>query len=122
MLDRYLLAGVAGLIGLAAPASAQMPWFDAGNQAMIQHQGDLLEQQTAPDNGGGTSAERPKAASGAAANLLAACQARAKAQLRPEYDKRLKAQGQAAADAWLRQAASAAGRWAGERVKAGKSC
>ena len=121
MLDRYLLAGVAGLIGLAVPASAQMPWFDAGNQAMIQHQGDLLEQQTAPNNGG-TSAERPRAPSGNAATLLAACQARAKAQLRPEYDRRLKAQGQAAADAWLRQAASSAGRWAGERVKAGKSC
>lgn len=42
-----------------AAAIAQMPWFDAGQQAMIIHQGDLLEQQTAPNRGGGDEEKAP---------------------------------------------------------------
>lgn len=102
-----LLGPIAALPSLA---HAQQPWFDAGNQAMIMHNGDLLEQQTAPDQDAGTEQEdrRPREASSVAGS---SCDVEEeKARLRLEYDRRVEAEGEGAARTWLRQAANELGR------------
>ena len=50
-LQYVAIVGLVTSLGAAgiAPASAQL--IDAGQQAMIMHQGNLLEQQTAPNRG-----------------------------------------------------------------------
>ncbi len=113
------------LLGTALPWSAgaigQTPWIDAGQQAMIMHQGDLLEQQTAPNNSDtednrASSRQKPDTA-----NLTCAT-SRDREKLRPEYERRLRTDGREAADTWLRQEAAALGRQAGARAKAGEQC
>src|SRR5690606_13116045 len=50
MLPRLLtLASTGWLIALPHLAQAQQPLIDAGQQAMIQHYNNLIEQQSAPD-------------------------------------------------------------------------
>ena len=117
------LAAALALALFSQPAAAQMPLIDAGNQAMLMHMGDLLEQQTAPDqapgrNGAGGNRPRPQIDPAA----FAACQNKSRAALRPEYERRVAAQGQSAADIWLREAAQAAGRGAARRLAAGQPC
>jgi len=112
------------LLGAALPwsggALGQTPLIDAGQQAMIMHQGNLLEQQTAPNNGGGDSRVSPKRDPNTAS--LACSMARDREKLRPEYERRVQADGRQAADAWLKQEAAALGRQAGARAKAGERC
>lgn len=112
---------VAAAAALAAPAAGQEPLIDAGGQAMLMHQGDLLEQQTAPNNDH-TGRRRPPSAdrretAGSACSIDAE-----RDRLRPEYERRARTLGRPAADAWLRRQAAELGRSAGERVKAGLPC
>lgn len=102
-----------------AGAIGQTPWIDAGQQAMIMHQGDLLEQQTAPNNGDTADSRAPKQKP----NTASACSmAQDRERLRPEYERRVRADGRQAADSWLRQEAAALGRQAGVKAKAGQRC
>ncbi|WP_058100253.1 hypothetical protein [Paracoccus sp. MKU1] len=113
--QRWAAAAVAMI--WASAAGAQTPWFDAGNQAMIMHQGDLLEQQTAP-NGGASAGKAGKKPVRTADCSISASRER----LRPEYHRRVQAQGRKAADAWLQQQAAALGRHAAQMAKAGTPC
>lgn len=97
---------------LPAAAAAQQPWIDAGQQAMIQHYNDLIEQQSAPDQEEAADEAR-KRNRGVDPQADERCDADAvKARLRPEYERRARAEGSAAADAWLRQQGEEAGRYA----------
>jgi hypothetical protein len=96
---------------LASAAAAQQPWIDAGQQAMVQHYNDLIEQQSAPDQEGAVedARRRPPAETDADER----CDPEAvRAKLRPEYDRRLQSEGAAAAESWLRRQAEEAGRYA----------
>ncbi|QDC40182.1 MULTISPECIES: hypothetical protein [Sphingomonadaceae] len=103
-------------LGLSSGAHAQ-GLIDAGNQAMIMHQGNLLQQQTAPNNK--SSNVRKRKASPHRVNCSIAQE---RERLRPEYQRRVRADGEGAANAWLRQEAAALGRHAGQRAKAGERC
>lgn len=102
----------AAMAGMTGAASA----IDAGGFALQQHQHQLLRQQTAPDNGGGT---------GRGSNIrkqqmqseIKALQARHRRELLPEYKRRVKLHGQQAADAWLRKESARRGREAGLYIK-----
>jgi len=113
--------GLAATMPGIAPAYAQTPWIDAGQQAMIMHQGDLLEQQTAPNNGETTesraSPDQTTRIASSGCNM-----ARDRERLRPEYERRARADGQQAANEWLRAEAAALGRRAGEQAKRGARC
>lgn len=97
------------------PTSALAQLVDAGNQAMIMHNGNMLEQQTAPNNSiSNKRIPRNK-------NTKSSCSvADAKESLRPEYERRVRADGPHAAQAWLQDEATSLGRQAGLRAKAGK--
>lgn len=98
--------GAAAAASLAASATAQEPWIDAGQQAQIMHNGALLEQQTAPGQDNSDKRTRKPA-------LTASCDVDAmKAQLRPEYERRVKSYGRKAADSWLQRTAGDLGRQA----------
>lgn len=116
---RYLATSVtlgAAALG-AASALAQAPLIDAGQQAMIMHQGDLLEQQTAPNNDSRTIEKRSVRAATKGCDLT-----QDRERLRPEYERRVRAHGRQAANAWLRQEGEALGRRVGARAKAGAQC
>lgn len=104
-----------------ADARSQTPWIDAGQQAMIMHQGDLLEQQTAPNNGAAANSRASPKQNTLTASM-GCSMARDREKLRPEYERRVQAQGRQAANAWLRQEAATLGRQAGARAKAGERC
>lgn len=116
---RYLaLSLILGSAALSSTAGqTQDPLIDAGGQAMIMHQGDLLEQQTAPNNDSPTPSKRVSRATSTGCSL-----ARDRERLRPEYERRVRAEGRQAANAWLQQEATALGRQAGARAKAGVQC
>ncbi len=101
----------------AVAGHAQAPLIDAGQQAMIMHQGDLLEQQTAPNNDSRAVPKRSERAASKGCNL-----AQERERLRPEYERRVWAHGQQAANAWLWQEAAALGHRAGMRAKSGAPC
>ena len=118
---RTTAAGLALAFGPAIlwPSASAAQLIDAGQQAMIQHQGDLLEQQTAPNNRQGRRSP-PKRVSGAVRTAQTGCSIAAdRERLRGEHQRRVRLEGRAAADAWLRQAASDLGRRTGERAKSG---
>lgn len=125
-----LLAPIVFVTATACPVgvAAQQPWIDAGQQAMIMHQGDLLEQQTTQgdddveDADGDTEALVASPNPDAKTAGLACAMEREREKLRPEYERRLRADGRLAADAWLRQEAAVLGQQAGERAKAGEKC
>lgn len=104
-----LVASVATL--LSANAYAQQPLFDAGRQSMIMHKGDLLEQQTTPNNGT-TNARNQKSDD---------CSTKkGRAALQPEYERRVRADGERAANAWFRGEAAVLHREVRAREKAGE--
>lgn len=105
---------------VSVPAAAQL--IDAGQQAMIMHQGNLLEQQTAPNNE--TTNQRRRASPQRPTRVASSgCTVeREREALRPEYERRVRADGQQAANAWLRAEAGALGRRAGEQAKRGAQC
>jgi hypothetical protein len=119
MQRKWLTATIAtgAMLILPAGAQAQAPWIDAGNQAMIMHNGNLLEQQTAPNNETSNVRKRKSSVPNASCSI-----AQDRERLRPEYHRRVRADGQAAANAWLRREAAALGRAAGQRARAGKGC
>lgn len=84
------------------------------------HQGNLLEQQTAPNN---PRSNRRKPLKGKQLASVPSCaMTQSREALRPEYERRLRSDGKGAADAWLRQAAAASGRQAGLAHKGGARC
>ncbi|NIJ15444.1 general stress protein YciG [Sphingobium vermicomposti] len=91
--------------------------IDAGNQAMIMHQGNLLQQHTAPNNEHTNVRKRKGGAASGACSI-----AQDRERLRPEYERRLGSDGRAAANAWLRREAASLGRQAALRSKAGGRC
>ncbi len=116
---RFRLLATILIIGptVLGVASAQEPLLDAGRQAMIMHQGDLLEQQTAPNN---RDRAVPKRVTRAA--TMDCSMAQARERLRPEHERRVRLYGREAANAWLRREGEALGRQAGARARAGKQC
>ena len=74
---------------LASAAAAQQPWIDAGQQAMIQHYNNLIEQQSAPDQEDAVEEvrRRPEPAEDVADERCDPETVRAR--LRPEYERRL---------------------------------
>lgn len=96
---------------LASAAAAQQLWIDAGQQAMVQHYNDLIEQQSAPDQEGAVEDARRRPPAEADADERCDPEA-VRAKLRPEYDRRLQSEGAAAAESWLRRQAEEAGRYA----------
>lgn len=115
----YLATSVAlgSAVWWATAVQAQQPLIDAGQQAMIMHQGDLLEQQTAPNNDSRAVPKRTAPAASAGCSV-----GQDRERLRPEYERRVRMDGQQAANAWLRREATALGRQAGARAKAGAQC
>jgi hypothetical protein len=111
------LSALGGAMAISGTVAAQEPLIDAGNQAMIMHQGDLLEQQTAPNNAHTNDRSAHARAASPACSL-----AEEREKLRPEYERRVRADGLQAATAWLRQQAGELGRQAGLRMKAGQDC
>lgn len=107
---------IGAVLILSAGAQAQ-GLIDAGNQAMIMHQGNLLQQQTAPNNENSNVRKRKTSAPDAGCSIT-----QARERLRPEYQRRVRADGQQAANAWLRQEAAALGRQAGQHAQAGQRC
>lgn len=112
---------IAGAALLAPPAFAQ---FDAGQQANLMHQHELMRNQSTGD---GPDWLEPK--KGESAGLSPVQQAAIKSELQamierrrreflPEYERRVAAEGKPAADAWLRQVATEAGRRDGAKIRA----
>jgi hypothetical protein len=85
---------------LSLPAFA----FDAGGFALQQHQHQLLQQQTAPNN-----FEEPDSV-GAGAETYDSLRTRYMNQLRPEYELRVRRDGLEAANRWLKEEAGRLGR------------
>lgn len=118
MLPRLLtLASTGWLIALPHLAQAQQPLIDAGQQAMIQHYNNLIEQQSAPDQE--EAAEEARRARGRGEAPEAAMDERCnrdavREKLRPEYEQRARSEGADAAAAWLRSEAAKAGRYAAQ--------
>lgn len=110
---RPLMLTLLGLsLCLPAAAGAQQPLIDAGQQAMIQHYNNLIEQQSAPDQEEAADAAR-KRNGRAEPQANERCDVDAvRARLRPEYERRARVDGRAAASAWLRQQGEEAGRYA----------
>ena len=115
---RLLALALTGpLIALPSLVQAQQPWIDAGQQAMIQHYNDLIEQQSAP--GQEEAAEEARRARGGGERPDAATDERCdrdaiREKLRPEYERRARTEGADAATAWLRSEAAKAGRYAAQ--------
>lgn len=118
MTTRFIgFAALSTLLLFPAAAQAQQPWIDAGQQAMIQHYNNLIEQQSTP--GQEDAVEDARRARGARGAVDAAqderCDREAvKEKLRPEYERRVRSEGEEAAVAWLREKASEAGRYAAQ--------
>ena len=110
----FAIAAVSSLAACPFVVQAQQPWIDAGQQAMIQHYNDLIEQQSAP--GQEEAAEKARGARGAEnASKTDRCDTEAmKAKLRPEYERRARTDGAQAANAWLRGQDAEAGRYAAQ--------
>jgi hypothetical protein len=111
------IAAACAALFAAAMTHAQEPWIDAGQQHMLMHQGDLLEQQTAPNNEPSDTRDKPKPNADTPDPECSMAQQRER--LRPEYERRVRAEGRQAANAWLRREAAALGRQA---AQAGEHC
>lgn len=86
---------IALALALGGTASAQ--GFDAGAHANLLHQQELLRNQTTGDGDGPKSADRNTPASESRVQWHLK-------NLRPEYQRRLRANGKADADAWSARA------------------
>ncbi len=79
--------------------------FDAGGFALQQHQHQLLQQQTAPNN-----SEESDGAGAGRAETYDSLRTRFMNQLRPEYEMRVRRDGPEAALIWLKKEAGRLGR------------
>lgn len=113
----FASAVMSPLLLFPAAAQAQQPLIDAGQQAMIQHYNDLIEQQSAPGQEGAAQEARRARSSRDALEATQddRCDREAvRERLRPEYELRAGRDGAEAALAWLRVQAEEAGRYAAE--------
>lgn len=106
---RPKLSLLAASIALASPAMA----FDAGGFAFQQHQHQLLQQQTAPNNIAGP----PQQPADDRAAQVQALKAQYMEQLRLEYERRGQRDGLSAANKWLSQIAHRIGQKAAGMVQ-----
>jgi hypothetical protein len=92
-----LLAVAVMWLGLFCPA-AHAQWIDAGGQANLMHQQELLRNQTTGDGSDwiADDTKREKVD-----QELRKMGEQRKLQLQPEYARRLRADGKVKADAWL---------------------
>lgn len=116
---------------LAASACLSMPafaQFDAGQQANLMHQHELMRKQTTGD-GNRREARAEDRAGQRGKGITPRQQAAIEAEMRgrfeqhrrellPEYERRVKSDGKPAADAWLRRVATEAGRRDGNAIRA----
>ena len=126
-MKRYSVPAAVCLLSIASSALAQDIWFDAGRQAQIMSNGQLLQQQTAPDQdrSPGTRARANDRSSGdreGAPNPMHCISQSERDALRREYERRMRADGRASADVWLRQTASEMGQRAGRTYSEAGSC
>ncbi|MBB6181621.1 hypothetical protein [Pseudorhizobium flavum] len=104
-----ILTLLAASAALASPVKA----FDAGGFAFQQHQHQLLQQQTAPNNNA-----RPRQQhSSDSASQVQALKAQHMKRLRPEYERRVQRDGLRSANQWLSQEAYRLGQEAGQMVR-----
>lgn len=125
--------GLLALACLAAPANAQL--IDAGGQANLMQQHTLMRNQSTGDgpdwvdrealrkkNGGNVTARSARPAGEIDQAALERDMRRMidqrRAQLLPEYGRRVRSDGQASADRWLREVATEMGRRDGAQVRA----
>ena len=126
--------GLLALAGLSPPAPAQA--IDAGGQANLMQQHTMMRNQSTGDgpdwvdrealrrkNGGKVLPGVPDQPRPAPQEMLArddvrALMERERARLQPEYERRVRADGKASADRWLREVAADLGRKAGEAARA----
>lgn len=92
-----LLVATAMALGLACPVG-RAQWIDAGGQANLMHQQELLRNQTTGD--GPDWADEDKPSKGIDQELRKKREQR-RLELQPEYARRLRAEGKIKADAWL---------------------
>lgn len=95
-----LLAATAIALGLACPM-AHAQWIDAGGQANLMHQQELLRNQTTGEGPDWAGEDKPP--EGSDQDLRKRREQR-RLELQPEYARRLRAQGKTHADAWLARA------------------
>jgi uncharacterized protein HemX len=112
------LAALGGLWLLALMAPAALA-FDAGGFAFQQHQHSLQRQQAGVDDdpaaeAGGT---LPAGTQEAMLREMEQLKEQARAELRPEYERRVAADGQEAANQWLTAEARARGEQAGRYLR-----
>lgn len=127
-----LSAGLLGVMCVVPPASAQL--IDAGGQANLMQQHTLMRNQSTGDGPDWIDREaaRNKRAAGPSSQAPArkplhpaALEAEMRRkmderrrELRPEYERRVRAEGRPSADRWLRQAAAELGRRDGAAMRA----
>lgn len=129
-----LSIGLLGAICLLPPAHAQL--IDAGGQANLMQQHTLMRNQSTGDGpdwidrealrkkNGGTVMPRTAHQSGSTVDRAALERdmrrmiERRRAQLLPEYERRVRSDGRPDADRWLRQVAAEMGRRDGAEIKA----
>ena len=108
--------GLAGVCCAALPAWSQA-LIDAGGQANLMHQHQLMRQQSGSD---GAAADAQKKTPREQAALPAEARrslAQHRRELRPEYERRVRRDGRPAADAWLRATAERLGRREGQAMQ-----
>lgn len=126
--------GLLALACLVAPANAQL--IDAGGQASLMQQHTLMRNQSTGDGpdwvdrealrkkNGGTVMPRSSRQAGAAIDQAAlesdmrGMIDRRRAQLLPEYERRVRDDGRSSADRWLREVATEMGRRDGAEIRA----
>ena len=108
-MSRSILTLLIASAALASPAVA----FDAGGFASQQHQHQLLQQQTAPNNDDGY----PRQQSDDMDSKAQAPEAQHMARLRTEYEWRVQRDGLRAANRWLSQEAYRLGQEAAQLVQ-----
>lgn len=126
--------GLLALACLVAPANAQL--IDAGGQANLMQQHTLMRNQSTGDGpdwvdrealrkkNGGTVMPRSARPAGAVIDQAALERDmrrmidQRRAQLLPEYERRVRSDGQSSADRWLREVATEMGRRDGAQVRA----
>lgn len=133
---RPILLSIA-LLGATCLLPAQARPIDAGGQANLMQQHTMMRNQSTGDgpdwvdrealrrkNGGKVlpgSPGVPDAGEDRATPVhdMVALMERRRAQLRPEYERRVRTDGRSSADRWLREVAAEMGRRDGEAARAG---
>lgn len=124
-----ILIAATGFFCAIPDARAQL--IDAGGQANLMQQHELLRNQTTGDGpdwvepGDDRAVPAKPVRQDGARNREAAMRAemrrmfeRRRRELLPEYERRVRADGRASADAWLKQVATEMGRRDGEAIRA----